>query len=301
MELMCRDRVCIVTGAGRGLGREYALMLASRGAKVIVNDLGAAPDGVGADASPAGLVVDEIVASGGTAVANFDDISTWDGAQRIVQHALDSYGTLDVLVNNAGILRDRMVVSMTESDWNSVIAVHLTGTFATMRFASEYWRGRCKAGEEVDARIINTSSASGLFANVGQSNYGAAKAAIACLTQIAALELERYGVMVNAIAPAGMTRMTNQLPIPEETARQLDPRWVAPVVAWLASTLSAGVTGQVIESSGRVLAVAQGWTRGANAEVRPEKPEDVDAIIRPLLESAPPRTRMADITPQVRQ
>jgi NAD(P)-dependent dehydrogenase (short-subunit alcohol dehydrogenase family) len=300
VEQMCKDRVCVVTGAGRGLGREHALMLASRGAKVIVNDLGAAADGVGADASPANVVVEQIIAAGGDAVANFDDVSTWDGAQRLIRHALRTYGTLDVLVNNAGILRDKMLFAMTESDWDSVIAVHLKGTFATMRFASEYWRDRSKAGENNDARIINTSSASGLFANVGQSNYGAAKAAIACLTQIAALELGRYGVTVNAIAPAAITRMTNQLPIPEATARQLDPRWAAPVVAWLASPLSADVTGQVIESSGQVLSVAEGWTRGANAEVRPDQPEDVDVIIRPLLESARPRTRMADITPQVK-
>ena len=186
---MCEGRVCIVTGAGRGLGREYALSLAHHGAKVVVNDLGGGRDGTGADTGPAQEVVDEIKAAGGEAAANTDDISSWDGAASLVQQAIDTFGGLDVLVNNAGILRDRMLFSMTEEEWDAVIRVHLKGTFAPSHHAAAYWRERSKAGEAVDARLVNTTSVSGLYANVGQTNYGAAKAGIAAFTQIAAQEL----------------------------------------------------------------------------------------------------------------
>ena len=221
---MCEGRVCIVTGAGRGLGREYALSLARHGAKVVVNDLGGSRDGTGTDAGPAQEVVDEITAAGGEAVANTDDVSSWDGAAGLVQQAIDTFGGLDVLVNNAGILRDRMLFSMTEEEWDAVIRVHLKGTFAPSHHAAAYWRERSKAGEPVDARLVNTTSVSGLYANVGQTNYGAAKAGIAAFTQIAAQELARYGVTVNAIAPGALTRLTGDLEMTDEIRRQLRAR-----------------------------------------------------------------------------
>lgn len=293
---MCDGRVCVVTGAGRGIGREYALMLAAEGASVVVNDVGGARDGTGADAGPAQQVVDEITATGGTAVANADDISTWAGGEGIVRQALDTFGALDVVVNNAGILRDRMLFSMTEEEWDSVIKVHLKGTFATSRQAAAYWRDRSKAGEKNDARIINTTSVAGLYANAGQTNYGAAKAGIAAFTQIAALELGRYGVTVNAIAPGALTRLTEDLGLSDEMTARFDPRWVAPVVTWLASPQSTDVTGQVIESSGLVLAVAEGWHRGPSTTDVPADPADVDAVVRKLLPDARPRTTMADVS-----
>ncbi|HEY2302166.1 MAG TPA: SDR family oxidoreductase [Acidimicrobiales bacterium] len=292
---MCEGRVAIVTGAGRGIGRQYALMLAAERAKVVVNDLGASRDGTGADAGPAQIVVDELKALGGEGVANTDDISTWAGGEAIVQQAIDTFGGLDVVVNNAGILRDRMLFSMTEEEWDAVIKVHLKGTFATSRHAAAYWRGRSKAGETNDARIINTTSVAGLYANPGQTNYGAAKAGIAAFTQIAAQELGRYGVTVNAIAPGALTRLTEDLGLPEEMTARFEPGWVAPVVTWLASPQSADVTGQVIESSGLVLAIAEGWHRGPKTEDVPADPADVDVAVRKLLASARPRTTMTDV------
>src|SRR5207249_2440378 len=214
---------------------------------MVVNDLGGSRTGEGADAGPAGHVVDEITAAGGVAVANGDDISSWDGAREVVDQALDVFGGLDVVVNNAGILRDRMLVNLSEEEWDSVVRVHLKGTFAMTRHAAGYWRDRTKAGESNDARIINTTSVSGLYGNVGQANYGAAKAAIAAFTIIAARELARYGVTVNAISPGALTRMTEDLPLGDDARAKLDPRWVAPVCVWLASSQSAGVTEQVIE------------------------------------------------------
>ena len=292
---LCAGRVCIVTGAGRGIGREHALMLAAHGAKVIVNDVGAARDGAGGDATPAHQVVDEIRAAGGEASANPDDISTWAGGEGIVAQAIADFGRLDVVVNNAGILRDRMLFSMTEADWDSVMAVHLKGTFVTSRHASAYWREQAKAGEPVDARIVNTTSVAGLYANPGQTNYASAKAGIAAFTQVAAQELSRYGVTVNAVAPGALTRLTEDLGLPDEMIGKFEPRWVAPVVTWLASPLSKDVTGQVIESSGLVLAIAEGWRRGpATAEV-PADPGEVDAAVRTLLVGAQPRTTMADV------
>jgi NAD(P)-dependent dehydrogenase (short-subunit alcohol dehydrogenase family) len=288
--------VAIVTGAGRGLGREYALMLASEGAKVVVNDLGGARDGSGVDAGPAQLVVEQIAAAGGEAVANTDDISSFAGGEQIVKQAVDTFGGLDVLVNNAGILRDRMLFSMTEEEWDSVIKVHLKGTFAPSRFAAAYWRERAKAGANNDARLINTTSVSGLFANPGQANYGAAKSGIASLTQIAAQELGRYGVTANAVAPGALTRLTEDLgALPEEMRAKYEPRWVAPVVTWLASPLSADVTGQVIESSGLVFGIAEGWRRGPHTRDVPASPGEVDPLVRKLLAEAAPRTTMADV------
>jgi NAD(P)-dependent dehydrogenase (short-subunit alcohol dehydrogenase family) len=291
---MCEGRVCIVTGAGRGLGREYARLLAAHGAKVVVNDLGGSRDGTGADAGPAQEVVDEIAAAGGDAVANTDDISSWDGAADLVQQAIDTFGRLDVLVNNAGILRDRMIFSMTEQEWDAVIRVHLKGTFAPSRHAAAYWREQSKAGEKVDARLVNTTSVSGLYSNVGQTNYGAAKAGIATLTQIAAQELGRYGVTVNAIAPGALTRLTGDLEMSDEVRRNFDPAWVAPVITWLASTDSADVTGQVIEANGMVLAIAEGWHRGPTTKPV-ESPEEVGPLVRKLVADARPRTFFQEV------
>jgi NAD(P)-dependent dehydrogenase (short-subunit alcohol dehydrogenase family) len=292
---MCEGRVCIVTGAGRGLGREYARSLARHGAKVVVNDLGGGRDGTGADTGPAQEVVDEITATGGDAAANTDDVSSWDGAANLVQQAIDTFGGLDVLVNNAGILRDRMLFSMTEEEWDGVIRVHLKGTFAPSHHAATFWRERSKSGEPVDARLVNTTSVSGLYANVGQTNYGAAKAGIATFTQIAAQELSRYGVTVNAIAPGALTRLTGDLEITDEIRRNFAPTWVAPVITWLASPDSADVTGQVIEASGLVLAVAEGWHRGPSTDPV-ETPEEVGPLVRELLADARPRTWFHEVS-----
>jgi NAD(P)-dependent dehydrogenase (short-subunit alcohol dehydrogenase family) len=292
---LCEGRICAITGAGRGIGREYALMLAEHGAHVVVNDLGGDRTGTGADVGPAQQVVDEIVAVGGAAVANTDDISTWDGAKALVDQAVEVFGGLDVVVNNAGILRDRMLVNMSEEEWDSVIRVHLKGTFAVCRHAGAYWRDRSKAGETNDARIINTTSVSGIYGNIGQVNYGAAKAGIAGLTIIAARELGRYGVTVNAIAPAALTRMTEDLPLTDEARASLDPRAVAPVCTWLASTLSSDVTEQVIEVSGTTLAIAEGWHRGPSGAPLSD-PTEVDAAVRKLLADARPHTTMAEVT-----
>ena len=293
---MCEGRVCVVTGAGRGIGREYALMLASHGASVVVNDLTSGGDGdATASSGPAQDVVDEIVGAGGHAVANTDDIGTWRGAKNLVAQAIDSYGGIDVLVNNAGILRDRMLFSMSEEEWDSVINVHLKGTFGTSRFASEYWRGRSKAGHTNDARLINTTSVSGLYANPGQTNYAAAKAGIAAFTQVAAQELGRYGVTANAVAPAAFTRLSGSLGVPDEMKKRFGPQWVAPVVTWLASPMSADVTGQIIESSGLWLAVAEGWHRGPSTAEPPGVPYEVDAVVRKLIADARPRTTMAEV------
>jgi NAD(P)-dependent dehydrogenase (short-subunit alcohol dehydrogenase family) len=290
---LCEGRVCIVTGAGRGIGREHALMLAAHGAKMVVNDVGGAVDGSGNDITPARQVIDEIRAAGGAAIANGDDISDWEGAQRVVKQALDEFGGLDVVVNTAGILRDRMLVNMTESEWDAVIKVHLKGTFAMSRWAAAYWRDRAKAGHTNDARIINTTSISGLYANPGQTNYGAAKAGIAAFTQIAAQELARYGVTVNAIAPGALTRMTEDL-IDEKSKASFAPRWVAPVCTWLASPLSAGVTGEIIEASGRVLAIAEGWRRGPKSAPI-DDPAELDSVLRRLIAEASPRTTMGNV------
>ena len=270
MAKLCEGRIAIVTGAGRGIGREHALSLAAHGARVVVNDLGGTRDGSGASAGPAEEVVATIRSAGGEAIVNADDVSDWGGAERLVRQAVDTFGGLDVLVNNAGILRDRMLVNMTEAEWDAVIKVHLKGTFAPAHFAAAYWRDRSKAmGRGVDARLINTTSISGMFGNAGQTNYGAAKAGIAAFTVIAARELARYGVSVNAVAPGALTRMTEDLSLGQasEAAREaMHPRWIAPIVTWLASRESSGVTGRIFEATGRLFAVAEGWHRGPGAE-----------------------------------
>ncbi|HET6818732.1 MAG TPA: SDR family oxidoreductase [Mycobacteriales bacterium] len=268
MSALCDGRIVIVTGAGRGIGREEALEFARQGARVVVNDVGVARDGTGEDATPAQSVVDEIKALGAEAVANYDDISDFDGAKRVVQTAVESFGGLDVVVNNAGILRDRMLVNMTIDEWDAVIKVHLRGTFAMAHHAAVYWRERSKAGDDVDARLINTSSSSGIYGNVGQSNYGAAKAGIAAFTVITAMELERYGVTVNAVAPAALTRMTEDLVRWQDDGSDKpawdprDPSNIAPLVAWLGSKESRGITGRVFNVKGGYVSVAEGWVAG---------------------------------------
>ena len=261
-------RTAIITGAGRGIGREHALLFAAEGANVVVNDLGGAVDGSGDDRSPAQQVVDEIVAAGGSAVANADDVCDWEGGQRLVHTAVEAFGDLHVLVNNAGILRDRVLVNMSEAEWDSVVHVHLKGHFVPTRHAAAYWRQQTKEGKEVRASVINTSSTSGLLGNPGQSNYGAAKAGIAALTVIAAEELVRYGVRVNAIAPAARTRMTEQTPglsdivrAPADAATfdSWDPANVSPLVAYLA-TESCPATGRVFFVQGGQVRLFQPWT-----------------------------------------
>jgi NAD(P)-dependent dehydrogenase (short-subunit alcohol dehydrogenase family) len=296
MNRMLEGRVCIVTGGGRGIGREHARLLAHHGAKVVVNDSGAAVDGTGADANVAQLVADEIVAAGGEAVANSGSVNNWEAAQALINQAVETFGDLHVVLNNAGILRDRVLANMTEEEWDAVIDVHLKGTFATSRWAAAYWREKAKAGEKLDNRIINTSSVSGLYGNPGQTNYGAAKAGIAALTQIAARELSRYGVTVNAIAPGALTRMTEGLPgmadRNEEQREKMNPFWIAPVAVWLASSQSAGVTGRVFEASGSELAIAETWHRGPSADAV-DDPEKIDGVIRGLLAHARPNSDMS--------
>jgi NAD(P)-dependent dehydrogenase (short-subunit alcohol dehydrogenase family) len=289
---MCEGRVAIVTGAGRGIGREHALMLASEGAKVVVNDLGAEPDGRGADPGPANEVVAEIEAMGGEAIVNGADVTDFEQSGAMVAEAVERFGRLDVLVNNAGILRDRMIFSMTEEQWDAVVAVHLKGHFCPTRHAAAHWRERSKAGEAVDGRIINTASPSGLYGNVGQANYGAAKAGIAALTQVCALELGRYGVTANCLAPTAITRLVAPLmggddAIPEETKEALAPRWVATVATWLASPASAGVTGRVFDVRGERLSISEGWHRGPEG-TNPGTPAEVGALIEDLVAKARP-------------
>jgi NAD(P)-dependent dehydrogenase (short-subunit alcohol dehydrogenase family) len=288
---ICDGRVAIITGAGRGIGREHALLLASEGASVVVCDTGALVDGSGADAGPAEGVAREITDAGGTAIASTHDAADWEDAQRLVNLAVETFGDLHVVVNNAGILRDRMLVNMTEEEWDSVIRVHLKGTFSPTRWAAAYWREQGKAGVPVDARIINTSSASGLFGNIGQTNYGAAKAGIAAFTLIAAQELARYGVTVNAIAPVALTRMTENLIFVKDDAdgATYAPAFIAPTVCYLASPLSAGITGRVFDVSSRLVSVVDGWVRGRGVEDPSLHPKELgDALAEAVAASRPP-------------
>jgi len=269
-------RIAVITGAGRGIGREHALLFAREGAKVVVNDLGGANDGSGSDAGPAQEVVDEIVAGGGEALANTDDVSTWEGAGRLVDQAVEGFGGLDVVVNNAGILRDGFVASLDESDWDAVLNVHLKGHFAVLRHAAAHWKDRSKAGEQPSASVINTASASGVTVpNAGQANYGAAKAGIAGMTLVAAEELERYGVRVNAIAPIARTRLTLATPgmgalfaagVEDESGHDLfDPANISPLVAWLAAA-DCSINGKVFAVQGGSIQELQGWTAARNID-----------------------------------
>jgi NAD(P)-dependent dehydrogenase (short-subunit alcohol dehydrogenase family) len=291
---ICEGRIVIVTGAARGIGREHALAFANEGARVVVNDLGVSRDGTGADQGPAQILVDEIVAAGGDAIANTDDIADWDGARRLVHTAIDTYGGLDVLVNNAGFLRDRMVFTTAEDEFDAVMRVHLKGHFATTRHATEYWRAQAKAGVEVDARLINTSSGAGLMGSVGQGVYSAAKAGIAALTLVASAEMARYGVTANAIAPAARTRMTEEIfadrmQAPDAGFDANDPANISPLVVWLGSADSRDVTGRVFEVEGGMISVADGWQHGPSVDQGARwQPAAVGPAVRELLAKAPP-------------
>jgi NAD(P)-dependent dehydrogenase (short-subunit alcohol dehydrogenase family) len=290
---ICEGRVVIVTGAGRGIGAAHALEFARQGARVVVNDIGGALDGSGSDRTPAQEVVDRIRDAGGEAVPSYDDVTDWDGAARLVRTAVDTFGGLDTLVNNAGAVRDRMFVNMSAAEWDDAIRINLRGHFCPTRHAAAYWRDRAKAGETVDARIVNTSSGAGLMGSVGQANYGAAKAAIATLTLIQAAELARYGVTANAIAPSARTRMTEA--VFAEMMAQVEggfdamaPENIAPLVVWLGSNEAADITGRVFEVEGGKLSVADGWQHG-DAVDRGERwaPGEVGVAVRDLLRRAP--------------
>ena len=288
-------RVVIITGAGRGIGRAHALAFAAEGAKVVVNDIGVGGDGSNTGETPAEQVVAEIKAAGGEAVTNGDDVASWEGAQNLIQTALDNFGRLDVLVNNAGFLRDRMLVGMSEEEWDAVIRVHLKGHFAPLRHAGEYWRNEAKAGRMPEARVINTSSGAGLQGSIGQASYSAAKAGIAGLTLVAAQELGRYGVTVNAIAPSARTRMTEgafaeAMAVPESGFDAMNPANISPVVAWLASASSAAVTGRVIEIEGGRICIEEGWNHGPaeDAGQRWEAAAAGEAIGQLLVKAAVP-------------
>jgi NAD(P)-dependent dehydrogenase (short-subunit alcohol dehydrogenase family) len=297
---ICEGRSVIVTGGARGIGREYCLEFARQGAKVMVNDLGGDRAGGGKDVGAAEEVAEEIRAMGGEAIANGADVADWDQSGAMIQQAVDTFGGLDVVVNNAGILRDRMLVNMSIDEWDAVIRVHLRGTFCPMRHASAYWRDRSKAGETNDARIINTSSVSGLFGNQGQTNYGAAKSGIASMTVISAKELMRYGITVNAISPGALTRMTEDLgpppeEVPEGTWSPRDPGNIAPICVWLGSSESKDVTGQVFESMRGRLCVYEGWHRGPMVEQNARfDPAKLGPIVEKMMKERRPDQGMGE-------
>jgi NAD(P)-dependent dehydrogenase (short-subunit alcohol dehydrogenase family) len=291
--VICKDRVVIVTGAGRGLGRAHALALAEAGAKVVVNDLGATLSGDGVDEAPAREVVDTIRAAGGEAIAHFGDISDWATAEATIRAAVEAFGDLHAVVNNAGIVRDRMFVNSEADEWAATLKVHVVGHAAMAKHAAAYWRGQQKAGRPVDGRIVNTTSGAGLQGSVGQAAYSAAKGAIASLTLVQAAELARYGVTANALAPAARTRMTetafaDAMRAPEGGFDAMDPANVSPLVVWLASPASRSVTGRVFEVSGGKLGLSDGWRplpvidKGARWS-----PEELTAVVTDLIERAP--------------
>jgi NAD(P)-dependent dehydrogenase (short-subunit alcohol dehydrogenase family) len=290
---ICEGRVAIVTGAGRGIGRGHALELARQGATVIVNDLGLERDGTGTSQPVAQSVVDEIKASGGEAVVNTDDVADWEASKALIDQAYETFGRLDVLVNNAGILRDRMLFNMEEAEWDAVINVHLKGTFCPTRHAAARWRELAKHGEVLDARIVNTTSTSGIYGNPGQANYGTAKAGIAAFTIIVSRELEKYGITVNAVSPGALTRMTADLGNRPQAAEgewnPRDPDNIAPIVAWLASAESKGITGRVFHSSGGRLGIAEGWHPGPMRDKDGRwDPAELAPVVAELIEKAEP-------------
>ena len=291
---ICAGRVVIVTGAARGIGRAHALAFAQEGAKLVVNDRGVAADGSGGDLSPAEQVVAEIRAAGGEAVSDGADVASFEEARALVETALRAFGRLDVVVNNAGFVRDRMFVSCSEEEWDAVVSVHLKGHFCVARHACDHWRAEAKAGRPVDARIINTSSGAGLQGSVGQSAYSAAKAGIATLTLIQAAELARYGVTANAIAPSARTRMTEQvfadmMKAPEGGFDAMAPENVSPLVVWLGSAESREVTGQVFEVAGGAISVADGWRTGPRFDKGARfAPDEIGPVVRDLLAKAAP-------------
>ena len=288
-------RVVIVTGSGGGIGRAHALAFAAEGARVVVNDIGVGLDGSpGGGGSAAQGVVDEIIAAGGEAVASGANVAVWDEAAGLIQTAVDTFGGLDVLVNNAGIVRDRMLANTSEEEWDAVIAVHLKGHFATLRHAATYWRAQSKDGKAVDARIINTSSGAGLQGSVGQGNYSAAKAGIAAMTLVAAAELGRYGVTVNAIAPSARTRMTEtvfaeMMAKPDEGFDAMAPENISPLVVWLGSVESRHVTGTVFELEGGIIRIAEGWAHGPQVDKGARwDPAELGPVVSDLLAKARP-------------
>ena len=289
MSKLLDGKVALVTGAGRGIGREHALMLAEHGAKVVVNDLGGDEFGGGADATPAQEVVGAIEEMGGEAVINGGNVAVFDEAKAMIDQAIDTYGDINIVINNAGILRDRMVFSLSEDDWDSVIAVHLKGTFGPAHHAASYWRNKAKAGEDAYGRIINTTSPSGIYGNVGQTNYGAAKAAIAAFTIIAAQELVKYGVTVNCLAPTAWSRLTAPLmggdDAPDSLKERISPRWIAVIAAWLASPEAGKVTGRVFDIRGDQLGIAEGWHLGPVA-TQPDDPTELGPVVAELMGKA---------------
>ena len=290
---ICDGRVVVITGAGRGLGRAHALAFAAEGAKVVVNDLGASLQGEGIDLSPAQEVVNEIVAAGGEAIVNGDDISDWDGAGSLVQSAIDTFGGLDTVVTNAGIVRDRMFVNMTVDDWDAVIRVHMRGTFCPVKRAVEYWRAESKAGRQRAGRIVTTSSGAGLMGSIAQTNYASAKAGIAAFTINIAAELGRIGVTANSIAPSARSRMTEEafadMMAPVESGFDaMDPANISPIVVWLGSEQSGHVTGRVFECAGGELSVADGWQHGTPVDKGARwDPAELGPVVDQLISDAP--------------
>lgn len=298
MSGICSGRVVLITGAGRGLGREYALAFAREGAQVVVNDLGTSLGGEGRDTATAQAVVDEIRAAGGAAVANADDVADWEGAGRLVETAVREFGRLDVIVNNAGFVRDRMFVSQSLDEWDAVIRVHLRGHFCVASHAVAHWRAEQKAGRPVDARIINTSSGAGLQGSFSQSVYSAAKGGIASLTLVQAAELRRYGITANALAPAARTRMTEQafadkMRAPDAGFDRQDPANIAPLVVWLGSAQSAAVTGMVFDIEGGRITIANGWNDGPTVDKGARwAPAELSPVIAKLVAERPPQKKV---------
>lgn len=293
MSKLCQDRVVIVTGAGRGIGRAHALEFARQGAKVVVNDLGAGADGVGSSEGPAGEVAEEIRAMGGEAIVNGADVADFEATRELVKTTVDTFGRLDVVVNNAGFLRDRMFLKCSEDEWDAVTRVHLKGHFCIARHAAEYWRNESKAGNPVDGRIINTSSGAGLQGSVGQATYSAAKGGIATLTLVQAAELGRYGVTANAIAPAARTRMTEavftDMKAPEDGAFDENaPENISPLVVWLGSSESRDITGRVFEVKGGIIGTSIGYHDGPTVDKGARwEPDEVGAAVAEVIAKSP--------------
>ncbi|MCX6506672.1 MAG: SDR family oxidoreductase [Actinobacteria bacterium] len=289
---ICDGRVVIITGAGRGLGREHALAFAAEGAKVVVNDVGASLQGDGNDMSPAQEVVDLIRANGGEAITNGDDIADWDGAGRLVQSAIETFGGLDTVVTNAGIVRDRMFVNMSVDEWDAVIRVHLRGTFCPVKHAVDYWRAESKAGRPREGRVVTTSSGAGLHGSIAQTNYSAAKAGIATFTINIAAELGRIGVNANSIAPSARSRMTEEafaemMAKPDTGFDAMDPANISPLVVWLGSG-DCNVSGRIFECAGGLISLADGWQIGAEFDKGAKwDPAEIGSVVDDLVKAAP--------------
>ncbi len=298
MSKLVEGKVAVVTGAAGGIGREHALMLASHGAKVVVNDLGGDVSGQGEDVTQAQKVVEEIQAMGGEAVVNGGNVANFTDAKGMIDQAIDTYGDLNILINNAGILRDRMLFSMSEDDWDAIMNVHLKGTFGPTHHAAVYWRNKAKAGEETYGRVINTSSPSGIYGNIGQSNYGAAKAGIAAFTVITAMELAKYNVTVNALVPAALSRMTAGLVgmdnLTDEQKEGMSPRWQAVTATWLCSEEANNVTGRLFDVRGSMLGISEGWTLGPSG-TQPDDPQDLGPLMAELMSKATLNANMGGI------